>query len=293
MFMKNIYFFIALAIVFSGCEYNKSVNKDLLTGIIVKGNGISVEDTYLSIDDKKITRTNFIFGEKFFLNFDDIQGLKKENGRVFPGMKILVISSAGDTVVKSNDLFIEYDKKGISRSPLMLMPDITIGKPMKSGIEYTFNVYLWDKKGTGSLTSNFKFKVEANKNITVEKIKANCNEIYLFSKENNKVINNKLKSNETAYMNFEGITGFLITDGRVFPGLSVKLTDNKGHVLYNEKDLLESGNDGFSAVDFEDKVFANINLSKNNYKGNFSFEVVLWDKKSDAKITAKALLTAE
>ena len=292
--MKNFIVFFTLILFLSGCEFNKSFNADLTTGIITKGNGISVENCYITIGDGKISRKTFLFGEKFFLNFNNVEGLKKEEEKVFPGMKIFVVNNSGDTVMRSEDLYTEYDNAGISLSPLLLVANLSIGAPMKSGNEYTLKVSIWDKKGSGTFSADFKFTIESNNLITVNKNKVNCNEVYLFSKENKKVIKESFKSDETVYMLFEGVTGFSETNGMIFPGLSLKVADGNGQTLLEKDDLFEENSDkGFSVTDLKELVSANFNLSNKNYKGIVIFEVTLWDKKSDAKITASAKLKAE
>lgn len=83
---------IALSIfVVISCEFRKSVKKDFLTGLATLGDGLSCDNVYLSNGEQKLSRSSFIYGEKFYLNFENMEGFKKSEDRTFPGMQLLVV----------------------------------------------------------------------------------------------------------------------------------------------------------------------------------------------------------
>ncbi|GAA3603127.1 hypothetical protein Q4Q39_13825 [Flavivirga amylovorans] len=125
--------FLLLA-VFS-CEFNKSVSKDLTTSLTTKGDGLSCDHVSLSDGTNKINRNSFVYGEKFYLNFNNIKGFEKVKNSVFPGMKLLILGKKGDTVMFSNDLYAD-NKKGFNVSPLLLQSVITVANPIHSNNEY-------------------------------------------------------------------------------------------------------------------------------------------------------------
>ena len=218
--------FIVLSILTS-CNFSKSVEKDFISGLLTKGDGLSCDDVYLSVNEEKTKQNTFIYGQKFKMNFNNIHGFLKENGNVFPGMQIMVISSTGDTVLQSNDLYEGY-KDGLNLSPLLLTASITAASPINSGNAYTLYVNIWDKKEKGTFSGQMDFKVVTNEDIVIDTNKVTFNEIYIFSRERGVVIpDNNIKLNENTYIIIEGVAGFKEEEGLVFPGLSLIAVDNR------------------------------------------------------------------
>jgi hypothetical protein len=267
------------------CRFSKSVQVNLISGLTTHGELISCNDVYLTVNDQKIDYNTFIYGEKFYLNFNNIEGFKKEDGKVYPGMSLLVTSKTGDTMLQSNDLYERYSN-GISLSPLLLNANLTVATPIHSSDGYTLTVKLWDKKDKGTFTARLDFKVTPNSKLAVEPVNVKYKEIYIFSKEQNKVItDNRIRLNESIYLILEGLTGFIETEGKVYPGLSMQCTDNSGKSVLNEKDLFESyDKTGIGASDFTSQVLSNLVFSSPDVKSPVHCTVMIWDKKSDAKI---------
>jgi hypothetical protein len=194
----------------------------------------------------------------------------------------------------TNDLYSDYIN-GLKLSPLLLSADITVATPMKAKGEYFLHVNLWDKKGTGKYSAKLEFKIISNEKILVEANNVLYNEIYLFSKERNKVIpDNRIKFNENTYMIFEGLSGFKEENGLVFPGLSVKATDKEGNVILDFTDLFtDYSKSGLAVPDFKAQVSSHFKLTGSEFKNPMHCEIVIWDKKSDARLKASADLTVE
>jgi hypothetical protein len=294
--LKTIQMKIAITSLFliislSSCNFSKSFNKDLISGLLTKGDGLSCESVYLTINGEKVERNTFVYGEQFLVNFNNIEGFKKENENAFPGMKMVVLSKTGDTVLQSNDL---YDKE-LNFSPLLLTSDVTVAVPMKSKNDYTLHVYIWDKKGSGKFSAAFDFKIIPNGKIITESNKVSFNEIYLFSKERSKVLtDNKMRLNENTYIILEGLTGFKEENGMVFPGLGFKGTDSDGKTILDYEDLFaDYSKNGLAVADFNAQVASHFILSTTEFKSPLHFELTIWDRKSDAKMTSKADLTVE
>jgi len=223
--LKIITIALLLFALFS-CEFRKSVNKDLITGLTTQGDGLSCDNVYLSDGEDKISRNSFIYGEKIYLNFENIEGFMKEEDFTFPGMQMFVVKKSGDTVMQHNDLYAD-DAEGINFSPLVLNANLTIARPMVTNNNYTLYVTIWDKKGEGTFKAEMDFEVVSNDQIIIESNNVSYDNIYLFSAERKKAItDNKIKYNENVYMIFEGLSGFREEGGKVFPGLGMKATDS-------------------------------------------------------------------
>jgi hypothetical protein len=283
-----------ILLLLTECQFSQSVRKDLVSGLITKGDGLSCENVYLTVGVEKTDRNTFIYGEEFVVNFDGIEGFRKDNDFAFPGMQLYVTGKSGDTVLLSKDLYNEYTN-GIKLTPILLTAEVTVASPLRSNNNYTLNVIIWDKKGNGKFTTKFDFKVEANKKILIESVNVKYNEIYLFSKERGIVLtDNKIKFNENTYMMFEGLNGFKADNGLVFPGLSIKATDNKGAIILDSNDLFANySTSGLPVDNFEDQLSSHFKLTGSEFINPMHCEITIWDKKSQARIKAKADLTVE
>lgn len=273
------------------CEFRKSVNKDLITGLTTKGDGLSCDNVYLSSGERKISRNSFTYGEKFYLNFENIEGFKKDKDHAFPGLQLFVISQAGDTVLKYNDLYADYTD-GINISPLLLRTYLTVAEPIHSNNNYTLHANIWDKKGKGTFTAKMDFDVVPNKQITIENNGVSYNEIYLYSKEREiPITDSNVKFNENIYMIFEGLQGFKEETGKVFIGQSIKITDSEGNLILKEDDLI--GDSSMESSDLKSRVAPNFIFTGSNIKNPVTCNISIWDKKSGSKIMASVKLNVE
>ncbi len=269
------------------CQTNVSVKKDLMTGLITKGNGISCENVYLSSGVEQLKRNSFTYGEKFYLNFDNTTGFEKQENKVFPGMELLITNRKGDTIMHKPDMYKE-NSNGIDISPLLLQANITAADPIHSGGKYTFFINIWDKKSTGTYSAEMDFDVQANDKIAINNNNISFDEIYLFSSETgNTIVDNNAKFDEKIYFVFEGLTGFYEEAGKSSIGLSMLAKDSEGNIILEEKDLLVDSNLERSELK---KLAPNFIFSSSSIKSPISCEIHIWDKKSDSKIHALAKL---
>ncbi|NJO89985.1 MAG: hypothetical protein HC831_14325 [Chloroflexia bacterium] len=234
------------------------------------------------MEQNKLNSTRFVYGEKFYLNFNDIKGFKKEGDFVFPGMQLFVLNEQNDTVMMENDLF-ENQTGGTDLQPLLLNANLTVAKPIYSNKEYIFHVNIWDKKGTGTFKSKMKFTVVPNDKLTIENNNLNYSEIYFYSQEQGKfVTDNSATRNEKLYLVFEGLDGFNLEDGKVFFGMKVNAKDSKGNVLINEDDLFEDT--GYDPSELQKMLSADVLFSGDNINNPISCEFLVWDKRGENKI---------
>jgi len=292
--MKTLSVTIIVFAILTGCNTSKSVEKNLLSGLLTKGDDLTCDNVYLSVNDEKTSQTTFIYGQKFKMNFADVKGFKGENGNVFPGMQIFIIDNAGDTVLRSDDLYQKHTD-GLNLSPLLLHADLTAASPISSGNEYTMIVNIWDKKGKGTFSGEVDFKIVPNEYLEVDANGVTYDEIYLFSRDRRVAIpDNKIKFNENTSLIFEGLTGFKEENDRVFPGMSLMARDNDNNEILNYDDLFVDYSDsGLSKSDFYSGVSSSFTINTGEYKTPLRFMVTIWDKRSDAKISVKADLIPE
>lgn len=292
--MKSSIWVILALIILTGCNFSKSVKKDLVSGLTTKGDVLTCGDVYLTINNERTTRNTFRYGEMVYLIFSDMQGFAKENGNVFPSMNILVTGSDGDTALFADNLYSEYTD-GMNYSPLELTADLTVATPMRSGREYLLTVTINDKKGPGKYTSELKFSVTGNDKIIVNTTEALYDEAYLYSQGNDKVIiDNKIKFGDNIYLIIEGIKDFKEINGSVFPGLSLKATDSGNNLILNYDDLLADYTEtGVAVTDFTSRVSSHFKITGTEFNNPLNLEMVVWDKKSNSKVKVTASLTVE
>ena len=76
----------------AGCSYNIPEKKEFPGGITSLGTKIDCENIFISVNGRKVENNEFAYGERFYVNFDDLRGFKRINNKVLPGMKIAIVS---------------------------------------------------------------------------------------------------------------------------------------------------------------------------------------------------------
>jgi hypothetical protein len=274
---------ISLALL--SCDFRQSVHKDLITGLITKGNGLSCEEVWLSSDEEKIERNTFVYGEVFIIHFSNMEGFSKVDESAFPGMIMWVTDEAGDTVFQTDDMYSDYTD-GINFSPLLLKATLTVGTPMHSNHNYTVFIKIWDKKDKGTFTAEMPFNIIENDKISIEKNNISYNEIYLYSVDRDKaIIDGNVAFNETVYLIFEGLSGFTEEDGNVFPGLRLLATDYSKDIIMNYDDLFnEYTETGISTDNFRSQIYVTIKFTQGEVENPIRCETIISDKKGNSNI---------
>lgn len=287
--MKTNYLLIIMLVLFIySCDFRKSVNKDLITGLTSVGNGLSCDNVYLSVGEEKINRKTFTYGEKIVWNFDGVEGFKKAGNLSFPGMQMIVTNSKKDTVMNYSDLYSDKES-GVDLSPLLLTSYLTMANPIHSNNSYTIHYKIWDKKGEGTFKATMDFDVVPDKGIEITKNILSYDELYLFSEERKMVINgDKAQLNEKIYFIIEGLEGFTEQDGKVYIGMNMKATDVNNTILYNETDMF--GNEASDPKDTKSQILTYFIFKDPEIKNPVTCELEIWDKKGDGKLKATVKL---
>jgi hypothetical protein len=269
----------------------QSVFKDLESGLTSMGKGLSCNQVYLS-DGQQVTKRNvFIYGETYYVNYDGMHGFVREAGNAFPDMQILIVGEHGDTVLYINDLYAGYTD-GIGNDPLDLYAEITVAEPMHSGGDYTLHVDISDKRGDGSFRTSLDFSVLRDQRIEVESEQLTGREIYLFSQQTGQTITDgRTGFNETIYLLFEGLEGFVVQDGQVQLGMSMLVRDAEGNTILDQADLF--GDAYQSHEDVHQQVASSLVLTGNQIANPVQFRVRIWDKNGPGWIRVVTELIVE
>jgi hypothetical protein len=282
---SKITYVLMVSLVLISCDFRKSVSKNLITDLITKGDGLSCEEVYLTLDGEKTNRTTFIYGEKFYLNFDGMEGFNKEHENVFPGMVMWVTDEAGDTIYQTEDMYANY-LNGMNFSPLLLKANLTVATPMHSNHKYTAFIKIWDKKDKGTFTVELPFNIIENDKISIEKNNISYDEIYLYSADRDKAIaDGVVNFNENIYLIFEGLSGVIEENGNVYPGFKLLATDNSKNIILDYADLFESyAETGVGSDDFKTQFYVTVKFTQGEIENPIHCEMLLFDKKSNANL---------
>lgn len=239
--MKNIALIglLFISAIFSGCEFNQSTNKDLTTGAYSRGDGIGCDDVKIQINGVDDNRNEFIYGEKVNFMLNDISGLKRENGIVFPGLSMFIVKNENDTVLQHQDLLANMEN-GTDLSPLQLQANFTCALPYENNEKYKVFINIWDKKGKGTFKYELPFTVNKNELLKIDASNINYSNIYLWDETTKLVVVSKEVSvQSTLILVLEGLDGLEVLDNNVFPSFSIAITDSNGNHILSNSDILE------------------------------------------------------
>lgn len=287
----GVILFALLSLIGNSCDFSRSFEKDLSTGLSARGDGLTCEKVYLSDGEEIIARNTFLYGETFYVNFDGMEGFERRGSGAFPSMQLVIVSDEGDTVLYVNDLYDEYTQ-GIDNTPLDLYGEVTVADPLHSGREYTLYVNIRDKLGSGRFRTNLDFKVVPDETIVLTQNQVSYREIYLYSQQRGRAITDgRAVFDENIYVLFEGLDGFSEEDGKIYLGLSLEVKDATGNLVLDEADLL--GEEGMSAAMVNEQLAPNFIISGSQIANPVNCKVRIWDKKGTAWINASTELVVE
>ncbi len=279
--MKTIKILL-VALVFSACNFNQSVNKDLITGATSRGDGLACDNVSIQIDGKKEKRNSFTYGENVVFVFDGISGFTEENGKVYPEISMVVVKKENQMVL--SELNLLNLTEGTDLSPLQLQANLRPNFPHKNNEEYEVQLTIWDTKGEGKFTYNMPFTIIENELLHVKSTTIDYTAIYLWNESDNKVIaDNKMTSKNKYLLILEGLDGLKAENGNVFPALSILLTDNKGNEILSNPNLLQSNTtDGIDAVAFtKNQTFVALTFTEGQFLNPCTLKIQLKDTKSE------------
>jgi len=161
--MKKTWLFLAAVSVLPFCNSNFSIGfkTDLFTGLKVSYKGLSVEESYLAVNQEKLKNNEVDMGAKVFLYLREVQGFVEKEGRVYPGASMTVTGPGGEMVIDKKDLYAQFDGTGVSPTDAKyLSVALLVGDPMEGGKTYVWKTRIWDKNGKGQITTDVKIKIK-------------------------------------------------------------------------------------------------------------------------------------
>ncbi len=282
-----------IALVFSACNFNQSINKDLITGATSRGDGLGCDDVSIQINGKTEKRNTFTYGEKVDFVFDGISGFKEENGKVYPEISMVVVKKENQIVLSEPNLLNLTE--GTNLSPLQLRANLITSFPYQNNEEYEVQLTIWDTKGEGKFTYNMPFTVQENKLLKIKSTNISYTSIFIWNKSENKVVSDNKMSKEQKYLLvLEGIDGLKIENEKIFPALSLLLTDAKGNMIISSPNLYEKYSNGIDATTFtKGQIPITLTFGDGQIYNPYKLSVQLKDAKSEYKLDITTELELE
>jgi predicted small secreted protein len=161
---------LAASIILISCSNSNTTEKgfsaDFAKGVKVSSsglstvnNGLELTDSYLASDGRRMENNEVLLGKKIAVVFEGVKGFKEKNGKVFPGLNIVVMDEADNVLLRFEDILksnVGYDAKDAS----VLSGTLIVGDPLKQGQNYKMALTIWDKEGDGGIAGSVTLKVK-------------------------------------------------------------------------------------------------------------------------------------
>ncbi len=276
-------FSIALITCLSSCEFHQSINKDLVTGATSRGDGISSE-VAIQINGVKENRNTFVHSEIIEFIFTDIEGLKRVEDLVFPGLSMHIIKNDVDTVLSEQDLFASLEE-GTDLDPLELQARFRAVLPYQNQERYRAFVKLWDKKSEATFAYEVPFEIIANDVLKIESQDISFSNIYLWNNTDKTTFSkSEINREDELMLLLEAIEGLSETDGMVYPQLSFDLIDDNGNEVLSNKNLLSDYASGIKKEDLATQIPITISFSDGIINPPVKLTAILSDLNSQKEL---------
>jgi len=272
-------------ITFSSCQFNQSVNTDLITGAYSRGDGIGCDDVNIEINGKVEKRNKFIFGEKVNLIFNNISGLTNSDSKTYPGLSMYIVKNEKDTVLSEYNLLKSLDN-GTDLYPLQLQANFKTALPYQNKEKSKAYINIWDKKGNGKFTYELPFTIKENDLLNIENNGIEYSNIYLWNETVKQVVfDNNVNSENLYILILNDIEGLEVNNEKVFPIFEIDLIDNNGNKILSSPNVLSDfENEGMNPKDLKNQLTVKITFPKGNLNNPFKLIAKLKDKNSTKEI---------
>jgi len=290
MKLKHIYAAIIICICFS-CETGSSQNNESVTDLTIDNKGLSCDNITMENHTGLINKSEFSYGEKITLFYNDMTGFALQDSLAYPNMDIFVTDKKGDTILAQKDLFKDINE-GYTEKELNLRSNLTLANPMKPGNSYQMHINIIDRHSDGYFNLKKNFSLIENPLLKTKTNALTYDILYLFSQTRNiAIVDDKISPNESVYILLEGLDGYTIdADGKVDVQASISLTEADGRVI-NKNDNLFA--EPVSAKDLKDQLYASISVTEGQVNNPVTCVFKIKDRKSGHSFETSISLTVE
>lgn len=278
----------------SACQFNQSVNKDLVTGAYARGDGLGVDNMILNINGEKSRRTEFEFGEMVQLEFNDVTGLKREDGQAYPGLALYITDHNKDTIVSNNNLLVNMTE-GTDLSPLKLDATFAAAFPFGENNAYKVHVDIWDTKGDGTFHYDMPFTIVPNTLLSLSSEGIAHSNVYLWNDTKKQAVHDPTISGDDVYvLIIEGVDGLQEKEGSVYPSFSLHIIDQEGNAVLAKPNLLSDyADEGVDPAELKQQLIAHIQFGDGQASNPCQLTAVVKDNASSKSLTLETALTIE
>jgi len=271
------------------------MNKDFITGMKTTGSGISVKEVYLEINDQKVKRTSYQYGEKVVVRCNGIDGFERKNGNAIVGLSVKIFNSKTKEVVESNSDLFKDNSEGFSEASLLITTNFNAAFPYQDDESYTIKIHIWDKEGKGTFEIEMPFTIVENKLLDVQPTGIDYSAVYIWDQQNARVISdNKVSTKQGVKVVLDGIEGLEVVDGLVYPGLSIELIDQKGVEIIKDTNLiLANSENGLDPTLLKEQLPVSLTFGQKKVSNPAKLKMVCFDMNSDRKLVIETELTLE
>jgi len=284
---------MSLLFVHSSCQFNQSIEKDLTTGAVMRGDGIGCDELKLAVNGAAADGNRFTFGDKVTFSFENLVGFKRVDNMAYPKMSMYIVKNDKDTVLAYPEL-LQAASEGTDLDPLRLDASFTAVLPYINQESFKALLKISDAKGSGTLSYELPFTVEADKELSIATNKLGYEHIYLWNQSQEKIVSaGKVKQSETLLLMLEGISGMREDSGRVYPALSLQITDKDGRQIITRDNLLKQyTEEGLDAKTFaKGKLPVSIQFTAGQIQNPCTLKALFRDSRSDGEIQIERTIT--
>lgn len=138
-----------------------------------------------------------------------------------------------------------------------------------------------------SFSASAGVKLDANTGTKTSYSGFSVDEIYVVDAEDKQLSTNEIPLDTKFSIVYQGIENYTVKDGKVFPGLSLQVTDASGADVLNEADLLASYIEGVSPEDGA-IMRGSVTVGEPMKSGEtYHCKIRVFDKNSDAEIVSE------
>lgn len=282
--MKHLIFTLTLVSLLNSCQFNQSVNKDLITGAYLREDGLSCDGVTIEVSGKADERNEFVYGEKVNVFFNNVSGLNKIDGKSFPEISLYIVKNEKDTIFSNPNLL--KLPEGTDLLPLTLNANFIAAYPL--GEAYKLHINIADQKSEGKIVYEFPFTIKKNELLEINTKGINYSTAYLWNKTKKMVVTpmSKIDVNDELILILEGVTGFELEDNKAFPVFSIDVESNNGAQVLSNPNLLSSYEvSGVNPIDLKSQLTARIKFTESELSNPYKLNVKLTDNNSEKEIT--------
>ena len=277
---------LLFVLLLMACNTTSIEKKDAQTGAISIENGLSCKEVNIEVNKIAEKRKTFKAGEAVVLAFNGIEGLTRVKGSTFPGISMLILKNGKDTVLSEPNLLNEL-KSGIDLAEIQLKASLFTDLPYQDNETYTAFVKIWDTKSDNSFEYELPFIIEENDLLKINAKDITYSSIYLWNNSKKEMVfNSYLNKVDNYVLMLEEIKGLKAIGGKVFPSISINLTDKDGVKILSDANLLSNfETTGIPEESFDKtKLPVALSFSDGVIYNPCTLEVIVSDLKSDKKM---------